>query len=266
MPGIGFGGNPHGHTSIEFGDDLGNFYSVGMYMDPRSRIDTKKAPAATVRGVLMSPDPYLPSSGEKSVHRYSLGSGEEGQAKVARLKKHIEKIQSWTKDPETGIVRTCPVKYHAFKYNCGDFQEDIEKFTSKELGGKLAKLDDDSVFVPFRHRVSSKSSWFTDIKTTIWHRFLLFLVDTLIYLVIANPFLAKKMGAGKEDDFSDFEPQVTHGEVQKGIFGFLIFATKNIKSLAQSMRPRSVKFPRRVRLEQLYSPRLKRYSALLKTD
>jgi hypothetical protein len=54
----GFGvGTPHGHLAVEFGDDLGNFYCVGQYMDPRAKINTKLAPAATVRAVLMSPDP-----------------------------------------------------------------------------------------------------------------------------------------------------------------------------------------------------------------
>lgn len=63
LPGVGFDSTPHGHTSLEFGDDLGTFYSVGFYMDPRSLLDMKKTPAATLRGALMSPDPYLPSRG-----------------------------------------------------------------------------------------------------------------------------------------------------------------------------------------------------------
>ncbi len=60
LPGLGFiGRHPHGHTSIEFGDDEGNFYSVGMYIDPRSPIDPKKESGATIRACLMSPDTYI---------------------------------------------------------------------------------------------------------------------------------------------------------------------------------------------------------------
>jgi len=63
----GFGiRTPHGHLALEFADDLGYSYSVGQYMDPRSKINTKVAPAATVKAVLMSPDPYMPSKGEKN--------------------------------------------------------------------------------------------------------------------------------------------------------------------------------------------------------
>jgi len=95
----GFGiRTPHGHLAIEFADDKGNFYSVGQYMDPRSKINTKVAPAATVRAVLMSPDPYMPSKGEKTVHRYSFGKGKEGRETLAKFKKYIESIQDWKKN------------------------------------------------------------------------------------------------------------------------------------------------------------------------
>jgi hypothetical protein len=91
--------------AIEFAESTtGRFYSVGQYMDPRSRIDAKKAPAALIRACLMSPDPYMPSRGEKTVHRYNLGTGEKGRENIAALKKYIEGIQNWSKDPETGTL------------------------------------------------------------------------------------------------------------------------------------------------------------------
>jgi len=262
-PGFGIGiGNPHGHTSIEFGDDLGNFYSVGMYMDPRSIINTKISPAATVRACLMSPDPYMPSKGEKTVHRYYLGKGKEGQEKIEKLKKYIEGIQNWTKNEETGIVKTCPRKYQSFVYNCGDFQEEIEKFTQEKLGGKLIPFDDTTVLVPRRTRVvKTRSNWFYETFELVWNTLLLFLMDVIISLVIKNPWLSKKIGSEKQDDFSDFDTKTT-GQSEKG---FSRFAVKNIKFLTRSLRPHSVKFPRKVRLGQLYSPRLKKYSAILRS-
>jgi len=190
-PGFGFIGGPHGHTSIEFGDDVGNFYSIGIYMDPRSVIDTKKAPAATVRACLMSPDPYLPCKGEKIIHRYYLGKGIEGRENIAKLKSYIEGIQSWKKNEETGIVYTCPRKYQPFIYNCGDFQEEIEKF-AQQIGGQLIELDDKSVFVPGRKRVPKVSSgWLKSAFEIIWNWCLLTFVDFIIWILISTP-IAKK--------------------------------------------------------------------------
>ena len=185
LPGLGFiGRHPHGHTSIEFGDDEGHFYSIGMYMDPRSPIDPKKEPGATIRACLMSPDTYLPSKGEKTVHRYSLGTGVQGRNKIKQLKDYIDSIQSWSKNPDTGLVKTCPRKYHVFKYNCGDFQEEIEVFTANKLGGKLVKIEEDSVLVPGRKKVPFKSNLVKDTVTSMWNRFLLFLVDVLIFILV----------------------------------------------------------------------------------
>jgi len=267
LPGLGFSSTPHGHTSIEFGNDLGEFWSVGMYMDPRSTIDTKKSPAATVRACLMTPDPYLPSYGEKAIHRYHVGTGKEGRDNIAKLKKHLERIQDWKKNEETGIVKVCPRKYHTFKYNCGDFQEEIEKFAQEQLNGKLIKIDDSAVFVPLRTRVHKSSNLISDTFTTLWNKALLLLVDIIIWIAITIPWLAKLLGSTKQDDFSDFDkPNITtHGQVKKKWFGLTLFAANNFDSMKKSLRPQQTKFPRRRRLDQLYSPKLRRYSALLKS-
>ena len=263
LPGV-LGGNPHGHTSIEFGDDLGNFYSVGMYMDPRSSINCKQEPGAYVRACLYSPDQYLPSKGEKSVHRYYLGSGVDGRNKIKHLIQHIEDIQCYTKDDITGLVRTCPRKYHVFMYNCGDFQQDIEKFTIEKLQGKLLKLDDNTIYVPGRRKVFVKSHWFYDNITSYWNKSLLLFVDLLIFTLVSIPYVNKKIGGEKQDDFSDFEPVKSYGTISND--GFTKFYFNNFKQIVNSLRPKSVVFPRKVRVEQLYSRRLKGYSVLLKTD
>eukprot|EP01118_Nematostelium_gracile_P000341 TRINITY_DN10349_c0_g1_i3.p1 TRINITY_DN10349_c0_g1~~TRINITY_DN10349_c0_g1_i3.p1 ORF type:complete len:455 (-),score=86.95 TRINITY_DN10349_c0_g1_i3:26-1282(-) len=254
----GFGINtPHGHIALEFGDDAGRFYSVGQYMDPRSSINTKKSPAATVRAVLMSPDPYFPSRGEKTVHRYHLGTGPEGQANIAKLKRHIEQIQDWKKDPDTGIVKTCSSrKYHMLSSNCGDFCSDIEKFTQEQLGGQLIQIGEDDVYIASRSKVTSKEGFFEDLWTNLWNRFILFLVDMLLFFAISTPWLAKKIGANLQDDFDD--PYFNDHPSTKPQGGM-------IRSLLRSFKPKPVRFPVRVRVEQLYSPRLRKYSAKLKS-
>lgn len=41
----------------------------------------------------MSPDPYLSDFGEKTVHRYSLGSGKQGKENIAKLIALVNSIQ-----------------------------------------------------------------------------------------------------------------------------------------------------------------------------
>jgi len=243
----GFGiRTPHGHLAIELADDEGKFYSVGQYMDPRSKINTKTAPAATVRAVLMSPDPYMPSKGEKTVHRYNLGTGTEGRANVKKVKKFIEEIQDWRKDPQTGMVHTCRSRtYHMLKSNCGDFCNDIEEFAQRECGAFLTKIAEDTVYVPYRTMVTTHAGFFSELWTNVWNRFILLLVDCVIWVAISIPWLAKKIGAGMEDDFSD--PYF-----------------KDQQDKEPKKTSKRVKFPVRIRVEQLYSPRLRHYSAKLK--
>jgi len=249
----GFGiRTPHGHLAVELADDSGNFFSVGQYMDPRSKINTKVAPAATVKAVLMSPDPYMPSKGEKTVHRYSLGKGAKGRANFAKLKKRIEDIQDWHKNPVSGEVNTCGSrKYHTLTSNCGDFVLEIEDYAQRECGGQLIPIEPNEVFVPNRRKVLNKSPFLKDLWTNLSNRFILFLVDMLVWIALSVPFLAKKIGSGMHDDFSDpyFDTKKDSKEQRlKHLFG-------SIKA------PKAVKFPVRVRVEQLYSPRLRKYSA-----
>src|SRR5690242_5160789 len=67
-----------------------------------------------VRACLMSPDPYMPSRGEKTIHRYFLGNGKEGRDNIAKLNRYLEAIQDWRKDPNPGIVSTYPRRYNTF--------------------------------------------------------------------------------------------------------------------------------------------------------
>jgi hypothetical protein len=106
------------------------------------------------------------------------------------------------------------------------------------------KLDDSSVFVGGRKRVAKrKTNWFIDAFEMVWNMSLLFLMDCLIWVITSNPFLAKKLGSEKHDDFSDFDLRdiKTQGESQKGKLGFMLFAIKNFKSLSKSLKPHSVK-------------------------
>jgi len=332
MQGFGFGGNPHGHVAIEFGDDLGNFYSVGQYMDPRSKINTKIQPAATVKACLMSPDPYMPSKGEKTLHRYFIGKGIEGRKNIKKLKKYIENIQGWKKDLETGIITTCPNrKYHTFSNNCGNFVKEIENFTKYELNGKLIKFNNlnnnnnnlnnnnnnqnnnnnnnlnnnnnnqnnnnnnnnqnnnnlifNEIFPPLRKKILKKNSnYFLNIFIKIYNYFLLFFLYLLIFIIILIPGLSNKLGVGIEDENIKKEIQLL--KKQKNIqqqqqqinfklnnnnnnqnnnnLKFLNFIIK-IYSILKSLKPNSINFPRRIRLQQLYGNELKDYSITLYT-
>jgi len=271
MQGFGFG-TPHGHLAIEFGDEQGNFYSVGMYMDPRSKINTKLAPAATVRAVLMSPDPYMPSHGEKTLHRYFLGRGDEGLENCRKLKEHIEGIQDWRRDEATGRVYTCGEKrYHTFDNNCGVFCSEIEEFTLKTLGGTLMALDQTTVVVPLRTRMEQEApkSWLSSTMTAAYNQGLLLCVDSLIYLAVSLPWVSEKIGVGKVDDGD--QPQEAEEAQPVAVNEATVVQTQRsfdkLKSLAgQVKKPKRVLFPRRIRVDQLYSPRLKSYSARFRTS
>eukprot|EP01117_Protostelium_nocturnum_P015376 TRINITY_DN5958_c0_g1_i2.p1 TRINITY_DN5958_c0_g1~~TRINITY_DN5958_c0_g1_i2.p1 ORF type:complete len:380 (+),score=94.14 TRINITY_DN5958_c0_g1_i2:200-1339(+) len=269
MQGFGFG-TPHGHLALEFGDDLGNFYCVGMYMDPRSKINTKVAPGAIVRACLMSPDPYMPSHGEKTLHRYFLGKGEEGRENVRRLKEHIESIQDWKIDEVTKRVATCNKRtYHMFDSNCGVFCDDIEKFTVKELGARLMALDDTVVVVPLRSRVQKEAEpagWIEKTYTRIWNIGLLFVVDLIIYFAMNMPWLSSKIGVGRVDHGDAPIPEETLASVQNGKKDPLL-KVPMLKHLTKMVKkPRRVLFPRRIRLDQLYSSRLRDYTAKFTTS
>jgi hypothetical protein len=203
----GFGlQTPHGHTAIEFGDDEGNMYSVGAYMDPRSQIDTKSKVAATLRAAFMCPDPYMPSKGEKTVHRIDIGSGSTGRANFARLKEHFEELQGWRRDPKTGLVSTCSTfKYNTFNKNCGNFVQDAEEFALKQLHGQLVKIGEDTPLPPGRTMLpkSVHGVWWRDMAEAMWNTTLLLAVDILILFVISTPWLSNKIGVGLDDTEED---------------------------------------------------------------
>jgi len=265
MQGFGVGGAPHGHLALEFGDDMGNFYSVGQYMDPQATINTKTKLAATVRAVLMTPDPYMASKGEKTMHRYHLGNGKEGRETIKLLKKYIEENQGWSKDPETGIVSIRKNRrYHTFENNCGAFATEIEAYAKKNLGAKLVKIGDDEVLVPTRLKTSfKKNNWFKELASKAWNLGLLTFVDMVIWIALHLPWVSTKIGVGAVDETLEKLEIPTEGEVKKGVFGFTWFALKNFKSLLRSAKPRRVLFPRRVRYEQMYGRKLKGYSVRL---
>eukprot|EP01114_Cavostelium_apophysatum_P017235 TRINITY_DN5071_c0_g1_i1.p1 TRINITY_DN5071_c0_g1~~TRINITY_DN5071_c0_g1_i1.p1 ORF type:complete len:622 (-),score=169.20 TRINITY_DN5071_c0_g1_i1:42-1907(-) len=285
LPGLGIDGTSQGHNMIEFSDDYGKLYSVGMYMDPRSLINTKKTPAATVKAVLFSPDHYLPARGEKSIHRYSLGKGGKGRAKIERLKRHLEGIQAYTKT-ENGQIVTCTRKYQAITDNCGTFMLEIEKFVVDELEGELVKIDEKKdVFPPYRRQVTDPSlrSW----KSWFWNNVMLYLLDFLLFFVIYTPWLKKKLGVGLQDDFTDFEnvqklkkavstkkkQTSSHLNAKKKdsiLRGMRIMQLGSLKPNFGKMIQRVKKYrmltPRRQRLDQMYSPRLRNFTFVLDTE
>jgi len=269
----GFGPEaPHGHTSMEFGDEDGNFYSVGLYMDPRSPINMKVTPAAILKSCLMAPDPYLPSKGEKTLHRYNLGSGKEGKENFKKVIQMIEEFQGYRKD-RNGHVTTCRSwKYHAFRNNCADYLLDMEKYVSEELGAKLVKLDDTSILAPTRKRVERKrESDFQAAWHNVKHRFILFMVDTLLFILMTLPWIKTKVGVGQEDDWSDFKPY--EGEpnptekmrrrtkpVKKPFSLYSFFAL-----IFGVFRPHAVTFPRRMRLDHYHDSKLRDYTCHMKS-
>lgn len=136
------------------------------------------------------------------------------------------------------------------------------------------KIGDDDVFPPFREKVTTKQSWLEDQFTNVWNRFILFLVDVLIYISLSIPWLAAKIGVGKQDEFDSYFrssriPRTGDGKKkpkskpwkQNKPPSLLARASSQLKSL----KPRPVIFPVRMRVEQLYSPRLKQYSVKLKS-
>lgn len=219
---------------------------------------------------------FIFNIGEKTIHRYNVGKGKEGRENIAKLKKLLETMQGYRKDPETGIVSTLrSLKYHTFQFNCGDFQSQIEKFTINELGGTLHKVDETTIFVPGRTQVkkNSKPAW-REFLDRIWNMLILFIMDYLIFVMTSAPWVSSKIGVGQEDDFSDRtedelmfplskQPPKSRGSIRE--LGLIKFLLLNCSALYQSLTPKPVAFPRRHRVEQLYSPRLKDHTVTFKT-
>lgn len=132
------------------------------------------------------------------------------------------------------------------------------------------------MFVPGRTQVKkhSKRSGWQEFKDRFWNMFVLFILDYLIFMVTSAPWVSSKIGVGQEDDFSDRTedevlfpvsktPPKARGSIRE--LGLLKFLLMNIAALYHSVTPKPIAFPRRHRVEQLYSPRLKDHTITFKT-
>jgi hypothetical protein len=261
IQGFGVGGVPHGHTTVELADDCGNLYSVGQYMSPYTRIDTTKTPAATVRACLIQPDLYFPAYGEKTFHRYNLGRGEEGRARLRRILDRIESIQNCQylddsaasidvidssddrDDMESSRIRdskACTGIYHsAIEYNCSDFAYGIE-VAAKNEGGVLMRRDHVQ-HVPASRKIKPPHRVSPYGKDALVNFFLVFFVDTVVAVLLLIPSMRVKIGFY----LSDKDP---HGfrerrlqQPSKGWFFHRLF------------RVTPVSFPLRLRLHHMFS-------------
>lgn len=238
----------------------------------------------TTLGVLMATDPYLSSRGEKSVHRYNLGTGARGQRNFEKLMAHIENIQR------------CGVLHNGLDNNCSDFAVSMEHFVLEHCDGAvLFDLHQERHFLPQRKirprppRLTRNGSRKQRLKSsalgayaTLYHYVILFLISIVLSLLSLLPVSAR-LGRGRGVDISSIpteevvddatgneeegeeeEEEETDAELQEHLSKELtdMFCNKDEKNFGALRRKWiSPLWPRKVRLVQLYGP-MRRHSAL----
>ncbi|KAL0487307.1 hypothetical protein AKO1_012195 [Acrasis kona] len=256
LQGFGMLGGPHGHVYLELGDGDGNVYSVGQYPDPMRENRALRYVYGTCKAVLMSPDPYTTASGEKVIHRYTLGRGEQGKNNVNKI---LEIIQSWNKSGS--------LLHNAVSNNCCDFVVSIEKYVQREMKEcMICDLSFESNFPPGRTRVDldhnpsspmglpiqsiryKRKNLLSRTGSYLYHRWIILLVDLLLNLFFWIPVLSKILGrgVGVEDVTSQQEKNRRK---------------KNLGAL--TLRWKAPNWPRKLRVQQQFSPRLGKFSVTL---
>jgi hypothetical protein len=184
---MGFGAiTPHGHAHVEIGDDQGNVYSVGQYPNPyRDAESMTNWIYGTTSSIIMSPEPYTHFGGEKVVHRYYIGEGEEGRKNVKKVKKMIEDRNAKRAD----------YHYNTWYNNCANLTVDIEKFVVEEIKGQLVDLNKNKLHAPGRkpkdHHSASTLFLIYQIILIFLHRLM---CNVLFFVPKANSILGKGIG------------------------------------------------------------------------
>lgn len=199
------------------------FYSLGQY--PHPEFEEYGKVFMTQKAVIMSPDGYLTSRGEKIAHRFHLGDGKTGKSNCEKL---IQKIEELNKE---GIIHNASMK------NCSDFAMFLEEYVKKSFPEtKLVEMEKEVHFVPHRKLVKKEEF------SSIYHYFILFLINILLNLLFIVPFIHGYLGRGKGV------------ELQKNGENFHEICWK------------STKFPRVFRMNQLFHDDYKGKSARFITE
>jgi hypothetical protein len=232
----------HGHCWVEFCDDEGKMTSVGQWPDPYRGDDRLRLnwTFGSCKPVLISPDPYATYRGEKVVHRYCVGTGEQGRRNIERIKERI-----MHRNDENKLLT-----HNSITNNCADFAMCIEKFVRNEIKeAYLLDLDLESNFPPTRKKlkISRKEKPITNkdmaliFMRFIYHIGIIFWINTLLNVLYFVPVLGKKLGKG-------VGVKVKLGEKEQEV------------GKLKSLHWKSPSWPRKVRVQQQFSPRLAKHS------
>jgi hypothetical protein len=236
----------HGHCWIEFGDEDGKLTTVGQWPDPLrgdDRLWTNWI-FGSCKPVLIAPDPYTVYRGEKVVHRYWLGTGQVG-------KQNIESIKARIMERHKENMYTA---HNSFTNNCADFATCIEKFVQTLPKTYLMDLDLEEKFPPSRLKmktpkkqkpVTFRSTLMAFLKF-LYHLVIIFLINLMLNVLYFVPMLGKKMG-------KDVGVKVQLEEKEEEIGKLKTFKWK------------SPNWPRKLRINQQYSPRLHKHSMSFST-
>lgn len=180
---IGFGlgfGNPHGHVNIEICDGSA-FYSLGQY--PHPEYEEYGKVFMTQKAVIMAPDGYVSSRGEKIAHRFRIGDGKTGKINCQKLIQKIEELN------QEGIIHNASLK------NCSDFAIYLENYIKKNFAEtQLVEMEKEKHFVPFRKLVKK------DEFIPIYYYIILLLINTLLNILFIMPILQSYLGKGKGEE------------------------------------------------------------------
>jgi hypothetical protein len=238
LPGFGLLGS-HGHCWIEISSPEDGMISVGQWPDPYrgdDRLWTNWI-FGSCKPVIMCPDPYTTCKGEKVVHRYFLGTGEHGQQNIEKIKNKILEVNE----------KTIITAHNSVTNNCADFAMNMEKFVIKEIPGVfLMDLSLEEKFPPTRRKTNikrqhNKRATLMSTLRFIYHYWIIFWVNVLLNVLYFVPVLGKKLGKG-------VGVKIKLGEREQEI------------GKLKSLHWKSPNWPRKLRIQQQYSPRLSRHS------
>jgi len=179
----------------------------------------------------------------------------------------IENLHGYTVDETGEVVVSVGRLHNGMDYNCTDFAYLIERFAIEVCGAELVPLNENSTYVPGRNYTpSDQKNWRQRIADNVYNRFFMMGADMVLSAFLSIPVLNKKLGTGITDEIFAENIEIKYHEELSDSDVEVIenFVSQSPKG-SRHPRVKYVAFPRRVRIDQLYSKRLSEYSARLMT-
>lgn len=194
----------------------------------------------TTTAVIMSPEPYTIFHGEKVVHRYYLGTGEEGRENVNKVVKMIEDRNNRRNDH----------LYNSFYNNCTNLAIDIENFVVRKIGARLMDLNSEQIFPPFRTKLTREKKEETSSLSPILLLIYLYQLFVILFHKVTMNIL--------------FFVPIFSAMLGRGI-GVKAREAEEIRGQLRALQWKAGTFPKNLRVRQLYTLPYRKHSVSFST-